>query len=84
MKFFVVYQPITIGVGSGHRGMIEEINSPAYSTREEAIANKDTPLKDPNSQPRNDYVSVKVIDQAGNIYRQRTAGHHVAPEGALW
>jgi hypothetical protein len=77
MEYHVIFHPMSAGVFAGNRGPLAEISVP-YATLEDAIQNKDA------QPPRSGYVSVKIIDDTGKIYRERTAGQHIASSGSAW
>ena len=57
--------------GAGNRGPLGAIRV-SYLTLDDAMRNKDA------QPPRTGYVAVKIIDDTGKIYRERTAGQHIA------
>ena len=77
MEYHVIFHPMSAGVSPGNRGPLAEISVP-YPTLEDAIENKDA------QPPRSGYVSVKIIDDTGKVYRERTAGHHIASASSVW
>lgn len=77
LLYYVVFHPMSAGVSAGNRGPLAEILVP-YPTLEEAIRNKDAP------PPRSGYIPVKIVGDAGEIYRERTAGQNVVGAGSIW
>lgn len=77
MQYHVVFHPMSLGVGEGNRGPLGEVRV-SYLIHDDAIRNKDA------QPPRSGYVAVKIIDDAGKIYRERTAGQHIASCGCAW
>jgi hypothetical protein len=73
----VVFHPMSIGVSPGSRGPLAEVFAD-YLTLEAAIAGQDA------LPPLSGYIAVQVIDNAGTVYRERTAGHNIAAAGATW
>jgi hypothetical protein len=77
VRYHVVFHPMSAGVSPGNRGGLAEISVP-YPSLEAAVSGRD------NAPPRSGYIAVKIVDDAGKIYRERTAGHHVALSGMSW
>jgi hypothetical protein len=77
LQYYVVFNPMHGGVRPGYRGPESEIRA-SYRTLVDAIANRDA------RPPRDGYIAVKVIDDTGRIYRERTAGLHLAVSGSTW
>jgi hypothetical protein len=77
MQYHVVFHPESLGVSEGNRGPLGEVRV-SYPTLDDAIRNKDA------QPPRSGYVAVKIIDDTGKIYRERSAGQHIASSGSVW
>jgi hypothetical protein len=77
MQYHVVFHPTSLGVSAGNRGLVGEISVP-YPTLDDAIRSKEA------QPPRRGYVAAKIIDDAGKIYRERTAGQHIASSSSVW
>ena len=76
--YYVIFHPTSIGVSAGQRGPVAELRSSPYPTLEAAVLDKDA------TPPRSGYVAVKIVDDTGNIYRERTAGHNIAAANSVW
>jgi hypothetical protein len=77
MPYDVVFHPMSLGVSAGNRAPLGEIRV-SYPTLDDAIRNKDAP------PPRSGYVAVIIMDDTGKIYRERTAGQHIASPDSVW